>query len=145
VLQPTATPNRAAAPVIDEKAIEKAAKKEAELRRALTGVDSELGGALAQGAEIDMLRQAQEDRLSVIKEAQEARVITEQDAAERIAAINRKLANDIAAVEQARFTMQLSAARSAFDQLAGAAEGYAGKQSGIYKSLFAISKGFAIA
>lgn len=48
-------------------------------------------------------------------------------------------------IDQARTTMMLSTASSAFDSLAGVMKSAAGEQSGIYKAMFAASKAFALA
>lgn len=71
----------------------------------------------------------------------EAKVALEQQTAKRIKEIREKQAAD----EQARQSAQLQAQSQLFDGLAGLAETFAGKQSGIYKAMFAASKAFAIA
>lgn len=48
-------------------------------------------------------------------------------------------------IDQARTSLMLSTASSAFDSLAGVMRSAAGEQSGIYKAMFAASKAFAIA
>lgn len=54
-------------------------------------------------------------------------------------------ADRMAQIEMARNTILLQSGQQLFDSLAGAAEAFAGKQSGIYKAMFLASKAFAIA
>lgn len=51
----------------------------------------------------------------------------------------------LAAIESQRMEMMLGAASSGFGAMADVAKQFAGKQSGIFKGLFAVSKAFAVA
>lgn len=59
--------------------------------------------------------------------------------------IIKQAADERAAIELARNSMILSASSDFFGGMADLTEAFAGEQSGAYKALFAISKGFAIA
>lgn len=59
--------------------------------------------------------------------------------------IIKQAANERAAIELARNSMILSASSDFFGGMADLTGAFAGEQSGAYKALFAISKGFAIA
>lgn len=110
----------------------------------LRSVDSTLPQYQDQAA-IEELQVAQQERISIVQQAMEARIITEQEGADRIRAINQQLDMDIRGIEAARNSVILQGASETFDSLAQAAAGFAGEQSGLYKTLFAVSKAFAIA
>lgn len=76
----------------------------------------------------------QEQREKILQEAADRRVQIEMDAAKRILDL-----------ETQRKTLQLQNAQDIADGLATIAEGIAGKQSGLYRGLFATAKAFAIA
>ena len=69
------------------------------------------------------------------------RVALEESAAARIRAIREQQAAD----EQQRQSMQLQTYASLFGNMADLTKQFSGKQSGIYKAMFAASKAFAIA
>ena len=72
-------------------------------------------------------------------------ITTEQAKADARLAIARKLKEDLDAIDAARVQVQLTSAESIAGSLASIAANTAGKQSGIYKAMFAVQKGFAIA
>ena len=112
----------------------------------LRAVDIDLAGTpFADAAKLDEVRIAEQERLNIVRQALEARIISEQSAAERIVAINRQASKEVQEIEAARNSMILMGASDTFSSLAEAARGFAGEQSGIYKNLFILSKGFAIA
>lgn len=121
-----------------------AALSKTQLATDLRSVDSTLPQYQDQAA-IEELQVAQQERISIVQQAMEARIITEQEGADRIRAINQQLDMDIRGIEAARNSVILQGASETFDSLAQAAAGFAGEQSGLYKTLFAVSKAFAIA
>jgi len=113
------------------------------------GVDGAVGGPFGELAKIDeaqeklaewynsqleMLDQFRSDRadLSAVWDSKE------QD-------LDKKHQAELLRIEQARQSMQLQAASSVFGDLAGMSKSFAGEQSSIYKTMFAVSKAFAIA
>lgn len=88
---------------------------------------------------------ALQEKLTTLKTAYEQQLITEQAYYEASAALNQKYNDDIATQEAAARSERLQTASSLFDGLAGIAGTFAGEQSGLYKTLFAASKAFAIA
>ena len=72
-------------------------------------------------------------------------ITSDQAKADARLAIARKLKEDLDAIDAARVQVQLTSAESIAGSLASIAANTAGKQSGIYKAMFAVQKGFAIA
>lgn len=102
-------------------------------------------GKYAQRDEIEKLRKESEDKLAIVQEALDARIILEEEAAARRVEIENETHDKILALETARKEVLITAAQSTADSLAGIAEQTLGKQSMIYKAMFAVSKAFAIA
>lgn len=71
----------------------------------------------------------------------EARVALEKQTAERI----REIVEQQEQKKQAAFSAALQNYASLFDNMAGLAKTFSGKQSALYKTMFAVSKAFAIA
>lgn len=96
----------------------------------------------------DAIRQLEEElaaRQVIIDQAIDARLLSETEGAEALVELQRKTAQEIKDIERARASEQFKAASGTFESLSGIAKTFAGEQSGIYKGLFAASKGFAIA
>lgn len=93
----------------------------------------------------EQIQRDEQDKLAIVQEALDARIILEQEAAQRRIDIEADAHDKILALENARKEVQIAAAQSTMDSLTGIAEQTAGKQSGIYKAMFAVSKAFAIA
>lgn len=115
---------------------------------------TQLGGAMQQlqidlmpegGAEIARLENTLQQRLDLIEQFHEAKIISEQEALALSLEANKKHSQDILNIEMDRFGMQLQAGQTTFTALTDAAKGYAGEQSEVYRAMFALSKGFAIA
>ena len=98
-----------------------------------------------QDAELMRLQDEQSQRLLLVQQALEARVLLEEEAAERIEAIHRDYNQRVQDIETARMSIGLQSASSTFGSLAQMTAQFAGKQSGIYRTMFAASKAFAIA
>ena len=71
--------------------------------------------------------------------------LTEEQRTELEEELTRQRNERLNALEQERVSSILQGGAQVFDGLAGLAKTYAGEQSGIYKSLFAVSKAFALA
>lgn len=94
-------------------------------------------------------------------DAKEAAINAEADREQAVVLANKKALGDkvtqlelriekdrqqkLAALEAQKNQMMLGASTELFDGLAGIAKAFGGKQSGAYKALFAVSKGFSIA
>jgi tape measure domain-containing protein len=102
-------------------------------------------GKYAQQDEIEKLRKEGEDKLAIVQEALDARIILEEEAAARRVEIESETHDKILALETARKEVQIAAAQSTAESLANIAESTLGKQSAVYKAMFAVSKAFAIA
>lgn len=85
---------------------------------------------------------AQLDRLN---EALQLEQISYEDHYRLIEQMTEEHNGRMSQIDEARTTMMLSTASSAFDSLAGVMKSAAGEQSGIYKAMFAASKAFALA
>jgi tape measure domain-containing protein len=120
------------------------AVSQTQLAQGLQGVRAELPGQ-QNDAELQALQQAQDARSEILRQAMEARLITEQDYLELSREANKKYNQDVADYESARFQTQLQQGRTIFASLTSIAQSYAGEQSGLYKTLFRVSKAFAIA
>lgn len=84
--------------------------------------------------DLDILKTISEEKI-VLKEHEEARLLEIEQA------YNAKLKR----LRQAERELAVISAQSMFGDLASIAEAFAGRQSGIYKAMFAASKAFAIA
>lgn len=71
--------------------------------------------------------------------------LTEEERTELELELTRNRNEKLDAMEAKRRMVVLGAASDLFDGLAGIAEQFSGRQSGVYKALFAISKAFSIA
>lgn len=85
-------------------------------------------------ASLKQLAELQAKDVQLTKDAQEKK-------AAAIAAYNQRLQT----LHSAQSMSILRSSQNMFDSLAGAVEGFAGQQSGVYKAMFAASKAFAIA
>ncbi|MGO3872099.1 MAG: tape measure protein [Alcaligenes sp.] len=85
-------------------------------------------------AQLERLREARELQIETVKSYDQL----EQEAAQQHA-------DRMTQIEQAKYSMILSTAGTAFGQMASLIKNAQGEQSGAYKAMFAISKAFAIA
>jgi len=95
--------------------------------------------------EIEDLNTFYEERFRIIDEARRADVANKEYYDNLQIELERKKQQEIVAIEQARHAMVIGAAGQGFGDLAQLAKTFAGEQSGIYRTLFAIHKGFATA
>lgn len=85
---------------------------------------------------------AQQERL---RAALEIQAITKQEAYALEQQMAQENADRLAQIEQAKNSAMLQSGATLFGELASAAQGFAGEQSALYKTMFAASKAFAIA
>ncbi|MEN7429650.1 tape measure protein [Chromobacterium sp. TRC.1.1.SA] len=93
-------------------------------------------------SEDQQLRDQYENRHRLIMEAT---TLTETERADYIRRNQEQLNADLLNLERNRASAMLSSSSQLFDGLAGLAASFKGKNSGIYKAMFAASKAFAIA
>lgn len=110
----------------------------------LRDVDKSLPG-FANEAEIQQLQQNANEQISIVQLANEAKILNEQQTADRIRAIRQQLAMDTVNLTVEQYRLGAAAMSTGFADMANVMKGAAGEQSAIYKSLFAVSKAFAIA
>jgi len=96
-------------------------------------------------AKEDLLKAHHDRRRDLIADAWQNEQITDEQALALQAANHKKYQDELEAMETARSNMILSSGAQTFDALAGLAKTFGGEQSKAYKTLFAVSKGFAIA
>lgn len=115
---------------------------------AQTGLGMQLGQLreeLTPTTELDRLRDELQMRQDLINQFQEARLISEQEANNLLLEANRAYNDAVTENELSRYSTQLQAAQSTFSSLSQISRAFVGEQSSVYQTLFAISKGFAIA
>lgn len=105
-------------------------KTQSALSAMLTGISNE--------NPLDKLRNDYNDRLQIIKDFELAHNMIVG------AAVSERLAVE-ESYQNAKRNLMLTQGEALFGDLAGMAKSFAGEQSGIYRGLFAIEKGFAIA
>lgn len=96
-------------------------------------------------AEIDRIRSVEAAKLEELQNALEQRLIAEEDYERRrqnVIAESEAIIRDLRAKE---LEFQLSTTASTFGKLADVTKKFAGEQSGIYRTLFAIQQSFAVA
>nr|WP_313974125.1 phage tail tape measure protein [uncultured Psychrobacter sp.] len=101
------------------------------------GLDKMLGG-IEQETPIGKIQADYEQRLEVVRQFEQLHTDEVQKAAEARMAVEQSY-------QDAKRNLMLTQGEALFGDLAGLAKGFAGEQSGIYKALFAVEKGFAIA
>jgi hypothetical protein len=92
--------------------------------------------------ELEQIQLAYEQKRQLILDNER---ITEEQRQELLSQLNEKFQKDQAEAQSALIQSQLSNASDLFGSLSQLAKGYAGEQSKTYKTLFAVSKAFAIA
>ena len=101
------------------------------------GLDKMLGG-IEQETPMGKIQADYEQRLEVVRQFEQLHTDEVQKAAEARMAVEQSY-------QDAKRNLMLTQGEALFGDLAGLAKGFAGEQSGIYKALFAVEKGFAIA
>ncbi|WFF40391.1 hypothetical protein EVC62_02125 [Salinicola endophyticus] len=113
------------------------------------GLSADVGGAIGDlnraneaQKELEKWRQEQLDQLSAYREA---KIGTQEEWNEKEREIERQHQEELRKIEGAQQASRLAASSEFFGNLADLSSAFAGQQSGIYKTLFAASKAFAIA
>lgn len=101
------------------------------------GLDKMLGG-IAQETPMGKIQADYEQRLEVVRQFEQLHTDEVQKAAEARMAVEQSYMD-------AKRDLMLTQGEALFGDLAGLAKSFAGEQSGIYRALFAVEKGFAIA
>lgn len=120
-------------------------KREEDKAKAQYEVSQQIGGITALDAEFAL-------KADKLNEYLNAELITQETHDLAMIALAQETSDKVAAITQAKTDKQLQsqhellqASASGFDAMAGLAETFAGKQSGAYKAMFAVSKAFSIA
>lgn len=117
----------------------------------ITGQVAPLSGGMfdSQSARYDAEAEAErvryEEQLARLNEAKALELETLGGYQELEAQMAQTHADRMAQIEMAKNQAMLASGQQLFEGLAGATAAFAGEQSGAYKALFAISKGFALA
>jgi len=111
----------------------------------LDALDNELGGAFKKRAQQKALRDEQKERMKLIRDLREQELISQQEFEERKLAIAEDANRKRRDMELAEQQVRLQAAQSIGDSLLSILENTAGRQSAVYKAMFAVTKAFAIA
>lgn len=113
------------------------------------GLDTSIGGAFG---ELDKIDEAQESlqewydtQLGMLDEFRQERADLTAQWDEQERALNEEHQNELMRIEQARMLAQMAGAESLFGNLSDISKQFAGEQSGIYQTMFAVEKAFAIA
>lgn len=105
----------------------------------------QLGGFSDIQARIKAVQDMRKQLLAGLTAYHEKGLIEDQRYEDARKAIKNKSAAKIDAIHRNSMLMQVSAMSNAFGQMAGLVGQFAGEQSAAYKSMYAISKGFAVA
>lgn len=113
----------------------------------LRTLDEGLSGRpdLQRQAQLDGIQREYDERMELLRGLRDQELIDLETFEDRKTAILEDANEKRRQIEQAEQEVRLEAARSIAQSLLGVAEDYAGKQSGIYKAIFAVDKAFAIA
>lgn len=95
--------------------------------------------------QMQKLQEAEDAKLEIVRSAMEQRLITEQEGQTRITEIQAAAEQQRQNITMAANSAILMGSSNMFGDLATIMQGFAGKSSGAYKALFAVSKAFAIA
>lgn len=109
-----------------------------EAGQALGRLDQSSPLGARQANPLETLQDEYNQRLEIIRNAVALEIETEEQGRERILELDRQFM-------EARRALLVGAGEQMFGQLAGLARQYAGEQSGVYKTLFAIEQAFAMA
>ena len=99
-------------------------------------------------AEIQNLKSQQslaEENLAILEGIKEQELKLTEDTINKKLQLQHAYTEQVRALQLAQAQIILGSAQSIFDDLAGITESFGGRQTGIYKALFAASKAFAIA
>jgi len=113
------------------------------------GIDASVGGPAGELMKVDDAQKQLEDwyatQMEMLSKFREQRADLNSEWDEQELELKRQHEAALANIEKNRQLVQLAAAESTFGSLAEMAKSYAGESSGIYKAMFAVEKGIAIA
>lgn len=113
------------------------------------GIDASVGGPAGELMKVDDAQKQLEDwyatQMEMLSKFREERADLNSEWDEQELELKRQHESALANIEKNRQLVQLAAAESTFGSLAEMAKAYAGESSGIYKAMFAVEKGIAIA
>lgn len=115
------------------------------LNRDLQDLKGDLGGQAGYEAELQAVRDREQQRLLIIDEAQKAGLVKAQEYAELRNQIERQAAEQSKQIELERARVVYAGAAESFDSITAAMKDAFGEQSKIYRAAFLASKAFAIA
>lgn len=135
--------------LFDDGRISKAAYNEQLARTQLAtdvrAADTALGGGFQRDAQVEEAKIANDAIQRAYEQAYQAQLLSKQQFDARMLELTRKRIADERNALLAWNSQQLSSTADSFATMANTAETFVGKQSGIYQTLFAASKAFAIA
>lgn len=99
----------------------------------------------AAGDPVEKIRLEEEAKLAAQQAAYDQQLISLETFEQAKAAIMAQAAKAREKSEQETLQNQVNSASNAFGSIADITRGFAGEQSGLYRAMFAVSKGFAIA
>lgn len=121
------------------------ALSQTQLTQDLAGADQSIGGSAAFDSQLQQVRDYVNERTIIFQQARETDLINEEEYQARLRDLTASSQREVLDLELDRWGLAISSAQSSIGVLLGAAEEYAGRQSGIYKGLFIAQKAFAIA
>ncbi|MCF6753185.1 phage tail tape measure protein [Pseudomonas stutzeri] len=113
------------------------------------GLDAAVGGPFGELLKIDeaeeKLQEWYDTQLEMLEQFRQERSDLSAVWDEEERSLKQQHEDELSRIEQARQMAQLASAESIFGDLAGMAATFAGEQSGLYKTMFAVQKAAAIA
>lgn len=109
------------------------------------GASQNIGAEGQLGLDLEREKEELQARMDVLTTQADLEVELTQETEDRKLAVLKAMNEEMMALQMAQSRVVLQGAQSTFDSLAQSTEMLAGKQSGIYKVMFAASKAFAIA
>lgn len=100
---------------------------------------------LADAAQLEREKMEAQEHLSILQEMSDKKVRLKQEERDKLEALQVAYNDKMRRLHQAEMEIAIISAKNMFGDLSSIAEAFAGKQSGIYKAMFAASKAFAIA
>jgi tape measure domain-containing protein len=116
-----------------------------QLAQDLGDTDRSIGGQFDFQAQLDEVRNYTIERELILQQARDVNLINEEEYQARLKELVQTNQREILDLELARWQGAVSNAQNSIGILLGAAEKYAGKESGIYKGLFVAQQALAVA
>lgn len=116
-----------------------------DLSASLVNMRDQLSPNSDYDTELTSIQRSYQERMGLMTQFNQAKLLSEQESADMMFAINQNYNDRVRELESQRLSAQLQQSQQIFGSLATITAGFAGKQSGIYRAMFAMSKAFAIA